>query len=119
MSRFASWIEPSLLSEWMRLMQSYSAGRGAEASTDELMRALTWLEPERDSLFIRSIAQRFFIENKPVYCVWSGKRLQANNCDIDHCFPFSAWPCGDLWNLMPADRVINQRKKADKLVTAG
>lgn len=119
MSRFASWIEPALISEWIRLMQSYSAASGKNESYDELMRALVWIEPERDTTFVRSITQRFWDENTPVFCVWSGKKLRSDNCDIDHCFPFSAWPCGDLWNLVPAHRLVNQRQKGDKLVTAG
>jgi SAM-dependent methyltransferase len=36
--------------------------------------------------------------------------------DVDHCFPFAAWPCDDLWNLMPTTRRINNEKR-DKLVT--
>ncbi|WP_365973950.1 hypothetical protein [Sphingomonas sp.] len=35
--------------------------------------------------------------------------------DIDHCLPWSAWPCGDLWNLMPANRRVNQHQKRDRL----
>jgi hypothetical protein len=37
--------------------------------------------------------------------------------DIDHCFPFAAWPCSDLWNLLPASAEVNRRLKRDKLVT--
>ena len=52
------------------------------------------------------------------HCVWSGKRLSAANLDIDHCLPWSAWPCGDLWNLVPSDREVNQRGKRDRLPSA-
>ncbi len=82
------------------------------------MQLLTWLEPERDTTEIRGITSRLLEAGDPIYCVWSGKKLQSTNMDIDHCFPFSAWPCGDLWNLMPALRTLNQREKGDKLVTA-
>lgn len=27
--------------------------------------------------------------------------------DIDHCFPWRAWPCDDLWNLLPTHRAVN------------
>ena len=37
--------------------------------------------------------------------------------DIDHCIPFAAWPCDDLWNLMPASRKVNLRKR-DRLPSA-
>ena len=49
------------------------------------------------------------------HCVWSGKRLSHSNLDIDHCFPFSAWPCDDLWNLLPSSRSVNQHQKRDRL----
>jgi SAM-dependent methyltransferase len=118
MSRYAVWIEPALVTEWVRLMQSYSAGHGSEANYEELMKRLTWLEPGRDTSFVKSIAQRMFDQGMPIYCVWSGKRLELQSMDIDHCFPFSAWPCGDLWNLLPAHRKVNQHEKRDRLVTA-
>ncbi len=51
----------------------------------------------------------------PVRCVWSGRRLTTDTLDIDHCFPWAAWPCGDLWNLLPAHRQINQQAKRDRL----
>ena len=118
MCRFASWIEPALITEWIRLMQDYGARKGQRLSFDELIQLLTWLEPERDTTEARQITSRLLAAGEPIYCVWSGKKLQGANLDIDHCFPFSAWPCGDLWNLMPSLRTLNQREKTDKLVTA-
>jgi hypothetical protein len=38
--------------------------------------------------------------------------------DIDHCLPWTAWPCGDLWNLMPSDRRVNQDQKRHRLPSA-
>ena len=43
------------------------------------------------------------------------QELHRGNLDIDHCFPRSAWPCSDLWNLLPASRNVNQHQKRDKL----
>ena len=48
----------------------------------------------------------------------SGKRLTERSLDIDHCFPWSAWACDDLWNLLPSDRTVNQRQKRDRLPSA-
>jgi hypothetical protein len=50
-----------------------------------------------------------------VNCVWAGRRLEIATLDIDHCLPWTAWPCGDLWNLLPAHRRVNQHKKRDLL----
>ena len=47
-----------------------------------------------------------------------GACLLAGTLDIDHLFPWSAWPCGDLWNLLPAHREVNQRLKRDRLPSA-
>lgn len=118
MTRYASWIEPVLITEWIRLMQFYSESHGFTKSWDELQQLLTWLEPERDTSLVRGITQKMFSDGKPLYCTWSGKRLSIQNCDIDHCFPFCAWPCGDLWNLLPALRSVNQHQKGDKLITS-
>jgi len=48
-------------------------------------------------------------------CVWTGRRLEIATLDIDRCLPWTAWPCGDLWNLLPADRRVNQHKERDLL----
>ena len=33
-------------------------------------------------------------------------------------FPWTAWPCSDLWNLLPSHRQVNQRLKRDRLPSA-
>jgi hypothetical protein len=45
--------------------------------------------------------------------------LVQERLDIDHYLPWSAWPCGDLWNLLPAAAAINRHQKRDRLITAG
>jgi hypothetical protein len=44
--------------------------------------------------------------------------LAAGSLDIDHCLPWSAWPCGDLWNLLPATPAVNRNAKREKLASA-
>jgi len=63
----------------------------------------------------RTAVERIRAVGKPVYCVWSGARLKEDY-NVDHCFPYAAWPCGDAWNLMPAARRINIQK-SNRLVT--
>ena len=55
---------------------------------------------------------------KPLHCVWTGKRLSDATLDVDHCMPWSAWPCEDLWNLMPADSKVNRHQKRQRLPSA-
>jgi SAM-dependent methyltransferase len=112
------WIEPIIVTEWARLMQGYGVGQGRPLSMDELHQALTWLDPVRDTRLARTIASDLLGHGKQLFCVWSGRRLDERSLDIDHCFPWIAWPCGDLWNLLPAHRVVNQRLKRDRLVDA-
>jgi hypothetical protein len=108
--RMAAWIEPMLLAEWVRLVQAYGARAGRAIPADEVMRALTWLEPLRDTALVRDLVADRVARGEDVACVWTGTRLQPRGVEIDHCLPWSAWACNDLWNLLPASRAANQRK---------
>lgn len=118
MQRFAAWVEPALIGEWARLMQGYAAAQGRRLETGTIAAAMTWSDPDRDVALPRARALSLLEEGHAVHCVWSGKRLTAERLDVDHCLPWSAWPCGDLWNLLPADRRVNQRSKRDRLPSA-
>ncbi|NGM21373.1 methyltransferase domain-containing protein [Roseomonas stagni] len=108
--RMAAWIEPMLLAEWVRLTQGYAARAGRVVSTDEVLAALQWLEPERETGFVRGLVADRLARGAPVDCVWTGQRLRPGAIDIDHCLPWSAWACNDLWNLLPASGVVNRSK---------
>jgi len=118
MSRFAVWVEPAVVAEWMRLTRSYGAAQGRNVGVGAMAAAMTWSDPDRDVVLPRARALALMAEGQPVHCVWSGKRLTADRLDVDHCLPWSALPCGDLWNLMPSDRRVNQQDKRGKLPTA-
>lgn len=111
--RYASWIEPALIAEWVRLMKRYAETQERKLSEAVLAQALVWANPKRDVDHAKRIAVDL-LQRGDLFCVWSGRRLSTATLDIDHCFPWSAWPCGDLWNLMPADRTVNS-KKSDRL----
>jgi hypothetical protein len=116
--RMSAWIEPMLVAEWVRLTRQYAEGAGRNLSADDVMAALRWLEPERDTLFVRNLAQGRIDRGMVVECVWSGQGLRKAALDIDHCLPWSAWPCGDLWNLLPASPSINRNSKREFIVGA-
>ena len=116
--RMAAWIEPMLVAEWVRLTRLYADGLGKAVTADQVMSALRWIEPERDTVFVRDLALRRLASGAPVRCVWSGRSLAAGSLDIDHCLPWSAWPCGDLWNLLPATPTVNRHGKREKLISA-
>lgn len=119
MSRLGSWIEPVLMTEWAHLMKGYAERMGMVLPLGQPEAALSWEEPTRDTMLGRAAARRVFDSHGNVICCWSGKSLTTKQLDIDHCLPWAAWPCGDLWNLLPADRRINQHQKRDKLPSAG
>jgi SAM-dependent methyltransferase len=114
MSRYAAWIEPALLNEWTKLMRSYEGD--AKRTHDEHFALLRWLDPEHDTRLVRNFALKVRERNQVLYCLWSGRRLR-DEFAIDHCLPFAAWPCNDLWNLFPSFPSVNQRK-GDKLPSA-
>jgi CRISPR/Cas system Type II protein with McrA/HNH and RuvC-like nuclease domain len=80
-----------------------------------LAAATVWPEPSREVTLPRRLALRLLEAGEELHCMWSGRRLGVETLDIDHCLPWSAWPCGDLWNLVPAHRAVNQRLKRDRL----
>lgn len=117
LQRFDVWIEPALLAEWARLIKSYCANQGRRTEDGVIASAMLWSEPGRDVKIAREQAVRL-IATADLRCVWSGARLNEANLDIDHCLPWVAWPCSDLWNLMPASRKVNQHKKREKIPAA-
>jgi hypothetical protein len=117
LQRFGHWIEPSLIAEWIRLMKTWAANQERQLNDATIALAMTWSDPARDTIAARQIALAMFERGKPITCVWSGKNLTRATFDVDHCFPWSAWPCDDLWNLMPAHRTINQHQKKGRLPT--
>jgi SAM-dependent methyltransferase len=118
MRRMSAWIEPMLIAEWVRLTKLFSESIGRTTTADEVLTALRWIEPERDTSFVRSLALARLSRGEHVTCVWSGQDLAAVSFDIDHCLPWSAWPCGDLWNLLPASKVLNRLGKRDLIVSS-
>ena len=110
MSRYAPWIEPAVLNEWIEIMRGYTAN---PVSWDDHLAALRWLEPEHDTGIVRALGRKLRRSGSALYCVWTGRRLR-DEFNVDHCFPFAAWPCNDLWNLFPSSTTVN-RSKGDRL----
>jgi hypothetical protein len=118
LQRLGSWVEPVLVNEWARLVRAYGERMGRVISLGEVEAALAWLDPARDTQLARLAAKRALDQGWQLRCVWTGARLGLGMLDIDHCLPWSAWPCGDLWNLLPASPRVNQHLKRDRLPSA-
>jgi protein-L-isoaspartate O-methyltransferase len=118
LQRLGAWVEPVLVSEWVRLIQAFGLRMGRAVAPGEAEAALQWLDPARDTGLARSVAKRLISRGEHVRCVWTGSRLRPERLDIDHCLPWTAWPCGDLWNLFPASPSVNRNAKRDRLPSA-
>jgi hypothetical protein len=103
--RHAAWIEPAVIAEWTRKIRDYARGQDRQIAEGSIAAALRWSDPERDVARVRAIAVKLLDAGR-VKCVWTGRVLNDKYLDIDHMFPWSAWPCGDLWNLRPAHRDV-------------
>ena len=114
MGRFAAWVEPALIAEWMRLMRDYAIRQDRVLDEGAMAAAMTWAEPARDVALPRERALALLGHGEALHCVWSGRKLTAGALDIDHCLPWSAWPCGDLWNLLPAHPEVNRHQKRER-----
>ncbi len=112
---YAIWVEPVIVMEWARLIENYLNRQGSNVDERLIRKNLLWIDPERDVKIIRSQVERLRDEGHTLWCIWSNKKL-GYEYEVDHCFPYSVWPCDDLWNLYPTNPKANQRK-SDKLVT--
>lgn len=119
LARFHNWIDPALVMEWTRLMETYAEGKNRALNMAEVAHALRWRDNERDVALAANRIKEL-TKTKPVFCVWSGKKLNGRvliDRHIDHCLPRAIWPCEDLWNLMPTSKQVNQNK-GKKMPTA-
>jgi hypothetical protein len=111
LSRYACWIEPVLVSEWVKTMASYKGNKSFSSHEKQsyLYQALRWEEAVRSTADVR---KRFdsLATIQQMQCVWSAKTLKQKY-DIDHSMPFSRWPNNDLWNLVPSDSKVNNNKR--------
>lgn len=110
LQRYSVWVEPALVEEWIRLIRRYAHRQDRQINELRLRQLMRPHEPERNQGEVRNRALRL-LRSQPVYCVWTGKKLYAKSMHIDHCLPWAAWPCDDLWNLMPASKTSNLSKK--------
>ncbi|WP_404376099.1 methyltransferase domain-containing protein [Vreelandella aquamarina] len=113
MSRYACWLEPAIVHEWVQLMQRYDASY----DTGTLHLALQWQESRRDTQQVRQLVAQRLQNPMPLPCVWTRSDLHKKTYAIDHCFPWSRWNNNDLWNLLPATEKANQ-SKSDRLPAA-
>lgn len=117
-TRYACWIEPVLISEWVKTMANYKGNEKYKLPDQQyhLFNALNWLEPQRNTTEVRKRFETLKVTKGNQHnCVWTDKSLKKDYA-IDHCMPFARWPNNDLWNLLPSDVKANGQK-SDRLPT--
>ncbi len=114
LQRFDVWVEPVIISEWTSLIQKYARNRNINLTNSTIASAMVWEEQTRD-LGAAHERAKLLLDKNELRCIWTEKKLNHDDLDIDHCLPWSIWPCGNLWNLMPSHRTVNQHQKRDLL----
>jgi len=109
---FGSFINgtESIIFKWA----SFSVNINKSLNQEEVISLLLKnTEIERDVSDAKSVYDKNI---EDLECVWTGKRLKKGSYDVDHALPFSITYINDLWNLLPADSEINNKKR-DKIPT--
>jgi SAM-dependent methyltransferase len=104
------WIGEAILLRWAELVHEFSNRTIPVASI--LSHLLITPEVDRDVALAKSI----YSSVGELNCVWSNKSLTGSRFDVDHIIPFALWHNNDLWNLVPSDQKVNNRKR-DKIIT--
>ena len=96
--RLGPCVEPVLVAEWAQLIRGCALRTGRACPPGQVEAHLIWQEPTHATALARLAAAKLTGADTPPVCLWSGAPLRLEKLDIDHALPWSAWPCGDLWN---------------------
>ncbi len=100
----------SILFKWAEFSVNAS---GKKITTEKIINEILKSPiTERDISNSKKLYKNVLKNMGEITCVWSGKQIK--NYDIDHVIPFSIFKNNDLWNLLPAQPVINNKKR-DKI----
>ena len=118
MQRLGGWIEPVLVAEWVRLTRAYALRMGLDLAPGAVEARMVGPNHRETPRWPASRPAAWSPQAGLSSVSGPGVALEADGLDVDHALPWSAWPCNDLWNLMPASRRVNQHEKRDRLPTA-
>ena len=112
MASYSVWIEPALFREWGRMIEIFAERQGRKIRHKTLVQSMRRTEPSRATEDVHDRVRELIESGRKVYCVWTGTPVRESSFEVDHCLPWAVWPCGDLWNLMPTLRSVNNEKRA-------
>lgn len=97
----------SIIFKWAEFTSNLSGD--VKITTSDMISLLSQDVSERDVLQAKNFYNDILIKDE-LFCVWSGKKLK-NDLNVDHLFPFVALRNNDLWNLLPTNDKINNKKR--------
>ncbi len=110
---YGSWIDPLLVQQWIREMQTYTRNKENQVSLQTYHEGLILLDGTRNTNAVRDKVKQLNVQGNTVTSAWSDTRL-IDQFHVDHCLPFSYWPNNDKWNLLPSTEKENL-SKSDKI----
>lgn len=115
--RLSLYVEALSLHEWSLFTEGVTPGGAGGCSRGAAYLLLTARPDNRRPLsWERNQVDVLLLEQVPFTCPWTQKVLtQPSHYDLDHLLPLSLYPINELWNLVPVDRVFNQRVKRDRI----
>jgi hypothetical protein len=111
------YVEALCLHEWsqftQQVRQETPCSRGQAymllTARPDNRRPLSWERNQVDVLLLEKVE---------FTCPWTQKTISSpQHYDLDHLLPLSIYPINELWNLLPVDKVFNQRVKRDRLAS--
>jgi len=99
------WISDAVVLRWAAMTWRLSAGTLQRGKI--LDRLVLTSDPAR---FDESVRLCYAGLRPGLECVWTGRKL-IGDFDVDHGIPFALWKDSSLWNLFPAARSVNNRKR--------
>lgn len=111
----APYAADAITLEWASLSARFTNLSGGKATIGDALCALMPPEDKRDVAIAKSIYEGA-VKSHHCRCVWSAKELRPAELAVDHLLPWSRTHTNDLWNLVPAARLVNSQK-SDKLPT--
>lgn len=104
-SLIGHWIVDAVVLRWAELTERFGHRQGIQIG-----RVLSLLIARPELTRATSLARGIFVRQQVQHCVWSDRRLAAEDLAVDHVIPFSLWGSNDLWNLMPTHSKVNCQK---------
>ncbi|POR04024.1 hypothetical protein AU468_04205 [Alkalispirochaeta sphaeroplastigenens] len=109
------WIEDSILIRWAEFVADLKYQKSHVTPETVLALLLRPRRDDRDTTIARGVYGTALAAKGSLECVWSGTAIRTMvHLEVDHAIPWALWYSNDLWNLLPADRTVNNTKR-DKL----